>query len=77
MNYNVIIIAEADLPDDPAFVHPFQANNFEDFAVAVGEAIARWRRHSPNRNFLQAGCTVLVEKAVFNCSVQAVADEVS
>ncbi len=77
MKYNVIILTEADLPDDLAFVYPFKANKFEDFEVAVGEAIARWRRHSPNRNFLEAGCTVLVEKAALSCSVQAVADEVS
>ena len=74
MNYNVIIITEADLPDDPAFVCPFKANKIEDFE---GEAIAEWRRYNPNRNFLKAGCTVLVEKAVFSRSAQAVADEVS
>ena len=44
MNYNVIIITEADLPDDPAFVHPFEANIFDDVRIAVGEAIAEWRR---------------------------------
>jgi hypothetical protein len=77
MNYNVIIIAEADLPDDPAFVHPFKANKLDDLKVAVGEAIAQWRRYNANRHFLEAGCTVLVEKAVFSCSVRAVADEVS
>ena len=72
MNYNVIVITEADLPDDPAFVHPFTANELDDFEVAVGEAIAEWRRYNPNRNFLEAGCTVLVEKAVFGRSPQAV-----
>ena len=77
MNYNVVIIAEDDRPDDPAFVYPFKANKIEDFEVAVGEAIARWRRYSPNKNVLEAGCTVLVEKAVLSCSVQAVANEVS
>ena len=77
MDYNVIIITEADLSDDPAFVHPFKANTVDDLKVAVGEAIAEWRRHNPNQNFLEAGCTVLVEKAVFSCSAQALADEVS
>ncbi len=75
MNYNVIVITEADLPDDPAFIHPFKVNKFDDFEVAVGEAIAEWRRYNPNRDFLEAGCTVLVEKALFTGSVQAVADE--
>jgi hypothetical protein len=41
------------------------------------QAIAEWRRYNPNQNFLEAGCTVLVEKAVFDCSAHAVADEVS
>jgi hypothetical protein len=77
MHYNVIIITEADLPDDPAFVHPFKANTFDDLKVAVSEAIAEWRRYNPNRDFLEAGCTVLVEKAVLSRSVQTVADEVS
>jgi hypothetical protein len=40
MEYNVIIITEADLSDDLAFVHPFKANAVDDFKVAVGEAIA-------------------------------------
>ena len=77
MNYNVIVITKADLPDDPAFVRPFKANKIEDFEVGVGEAIAARRRYNPSRNFLKAGCTVLVEKAVFSRSAQAVADEVS
>jgi len=77
MYYNVIIITEADLPDDPAFVHPFKADKLDEFEVGVREAIAEWRRYNPNRNFLKAGCTVLVEKAVFSRSAQAVADEVS
>jgi hypothetical protein len=77
VNYNVIIITEADLPDEPAFVHPFKANKLDDFEVAAGQAIAQWRRYNRNRNFLQTGCTVLVEKAVFSRSTQAVADEVS
>jgi len=77
MNYNVIIITEADLPDDPAFVRPFKATKVGDFEVAVGEAIGEWRRYNPNRNFLEAGCTVLVEKAVFSHSAQAIAGEVS
>jgi hypothetical protein len=64
MNYNVIIITEADLPDDPAFVRAFTANKLEDFTVAVGDAIAQWRRYNPNGNFLEVGHTVLVEKAV-------------
>jgi hypothetical protein len=50
MNYNVII-TEGGLPDDPACVHPFKANKLDDFKVAVGEPIARWRRYSPNRHF--------------------------
>ena len=77
MNYDVIIITEADFSDDPAFIYPFRANKVEDFEVAVREAIAEWRRYNPNRDFLEAGCTVLVEKAIFSCSAQAVADEVS
>jgi hypothetical protein len=77
MNYDVIIITEADFSDDRAFVYPFKANTFDDLKVAVGEAIAEWRRYNPNQNFLEAGCTVLVEKAIFSCSVQAVADAVS
>jgi hypothetical protein len=77
MNYDVIIITDADLPDDPAFVYPFKANKIEDLEVGVREAIAEWRRHNPNQNFLEAGCTVLVEKAaVFSCLAHAVADEV-
>ena len=64
MNYDVIIITEADLPDDIAFIYPFQANKVEDFEVAIREAIAVWRRYNPNQNFLEAGCTVLVEKAI-------------
>jgi hypothetical protein len=51
-----------------------RANKVEDFEVAVREAIAEWRRYNPNRDFLEAGCTVLVEKAVFSCSAQAVAE---
>ena len=77
MNYDVIIITDADLSNDPAFVYPFRVNKLEDFEVAVREAIAEWRRYNPNQNFLEAGCTVLVEKAVFSCTAQAVADEVS
>jgi hypothetical protein len=73
MEYNVIIITEADLSDDLAFVHPFKANAVDDFKVAVGEAIAEWRRYNLDRDFLEAGCTVLVEQAVFTGSVQAVA----
>ena len=76
MDYNVIIVTEADLSDDPAFVHPFKPNTVDDFKVAVGEAIAEWRRYNPNRDFLEAGCTVLIEQAVFTGSAQAVADEV-
>ena len=77
MNYDVIIITEADFSDDRAFVYPFKANTFDDLKVAVDEAIAEWRRHNPNQDFLEAGSTVLVEKAVFSCLAQAVADEVS
>jgi hypothetical protein len=62
MNYDVIIIAEADFSDDPAFIYPFRADKVEDFEVAVRKAIAEWRRYNPNRDFLEAGCTVLVEK---------------
>jgi hypothetical protein len=40
MNYDVIIITDADLSDDPAFIYPFRANKIEDFEVAVREAIA-------------------------------------
>jgi hypothetical protein len=75
MNYDVIIITEADFSDDPAFTYPFR--KVGDFEVAVREAMAEWRRFNPNRDFLEAGCTVLVEKAIFSCSAQAVADEVS
>ena len=77
MNYDVIIITEADFSDDPAFIYPFRANKVEDFEVAVREAIAEWRRYNPNQNFLEAGFTVLVEKAIFSCSARAVADAVS
>jgi|HubBroStandDraft_6_1064221.scaffolds.fasta_scaffold328374_2 hypothetical protein len=77
MNYDVIIITEADFSDDPAFIYPFRANKVEDFEAAVKEAIAEWRRYNPNRNFLEAWRTVLVEKAIFSCSAQAVADAVS
>jgi hypothetical protein len=77
MNYDVIIITEADCSDDPAFVYPFRANKIEDFEVGVREAIAEWRRCNPNQNSLEAGCTVLVEKAVFIRSAQTVTDEVS
>jgi hypothetical protein len=77
MNYDVIIITDADLSDDPAFVYPFRANKVDDFEVAVREAIGEWLRYNPNQNILEAGCTVLVEKAVFSCSTQAVADEAS
>ena len=76
MDYNIIIIAEADLSDDPAFVHRFKANTFDDLKVAVDEAIAEWRRYNPNRDFLEAGCTMLVERAMFTGAAQAVADEV-
>lgn len=76
MDYNVIIITEADLSDDLAFVHPFKVHKFEDFEVAVGEAIAEWRRRNPNPDFRDAGCTVLVEQAVFTRASQAVAVEV-
>ena len=77
MNYDVIIITEADFSDDPAFIYPFRANKIEDFEVAVREAIAEWRRYNPNHDLLEAGCTVVVEKAVFSCTAQAGADEVS
>jgi hypothetical protein len=77
MNYDVIIITDADLSNDPAFIYPFRVNKLEDFEVAVRDAIAEWQRYHPNQNFLEAGCTVLVEKAVFSCTAQAVADEVS
>jgi hypothetical protein len=70
MNYAVIIITEADFSDGPAFIYPFRANKVEDFEVAVREAIAEWRRYNPNQDFLEAGCTVLVEKAVFSCSAK-------
>jgi hypothetical protein len=77
MNYDVIIITEANFSDDPAFVYPFKANKIEDFEVGVREAIAEWRQYNPNRNFLEVGCTVLVEKSVCSRSAQAVVDEVS
>jgi len=62
MNYNVIIISEDDLPDDPAFVYPFKANRIEDFEAGVREAMAEWPRQNPDRDFMKAGCTVLIEK---------------
>jgi hypothetical protein len=55
MNYDVIIITEADFSDDPAFVYPFRANKIEDFEVAVREAIAEWRRYNPNQDFPGGG----------------------
>lgn len=76
MDYNVIIITEADLSDDPAFIHPFKASTIADFNCAVCEAIAEWRCNNPDRNFLEAGCTVLVEKAAFTGAIQAAAGEV-
>jgi hypothetical protein len=76
MYHDVVIITEADFSDDPAFIYPFRANKVEDFEVGVREEIAEWRRDNSNQNFLEAGCTVLVEKAVFSCSAQAVADAV-
>jgi hypothetical protein len=45
INYNVIIITEADFSDDPAFVYPFKATKIEDFEVGVRKAIAEWRRY--------------------------------
>jgi hypothetical protein len=75
MDYNVIIIAEADLLNDPVFVHRFKANGFNDFRDAVGEAIVEWRRLNPRRDFLKARCTVLVEQAVFTGSTQAFEDK--
>ena len=77
MNYDVIIITEADFSDGPAFVYSFRANKIEDFGVAVREAITEWRRYNPNQDFLEAGCTVLVEKAVFSCSAKPLANAVS
>jgi hypothetical protein len=76
MDYNVIIITQADLSDDPAFVFPFKANTVDNFGVAVGEAIAEWRRYNPDRDFLEARCTVLIEQPVLIGSAQAVAHEV-
>jgi hypothetical protein len=76
MDYNVIIITEADLSDDPAFVYPFKANKIDDFKAAVGKAIAEWRHCNPDRGFLETGCTMLVEQAVFTGAAQAVADKV-
>jgi hypothetical protein len=63
MHYDVIITTEADFADDLAFVYPFRANKIKDFEVGVRKAIAEWRRDNPDRNFLETGCTVLVEKA--------------
>jgi hypothetical protein len=77
MNYDVIIITDADLSDDPAFIYPFKAYKVDDFEIAVREAITEWRRNNPNHDFLEAGCTVLVEKAVFSCSAKPLADAVS
>jgi hypothetical protein len=74
MNYEVIIITKADFADDPAFVYPFKANKIDDFEVGVREAIAEWRRYNPNRNFLEVGCTVLVENAFFIRSARAIGD---
>ena len=77
MNYNVIIITEADLPDDPAFVYPFEANKLEDLEVGVREAIVEWGQFNSHRSLLEVGCTVLVEKTVVSWLPQATADEVS
>ena len=76
MDYNVIIITEGEFSDDPAFVHPFQASTNSDLNRAVREAIAGWRRCNPDRVFLESGCTVLVEKAMFIGAAQAAAAEV-
>ena len=62
MNYNVIIISEDDLPDDPAFVYPFKVTTIEGFERAIRESIAKWQRQNPDRDFMKAGCTVLIEK---------------
>jgi hypothetical protein len=42
MDYDVIIITDADLSDDLPFVYPFRANKIEDFEVGVREAITEW-----------------------------------
>ena len=62
MDYNVIIISEDDLPDDPAFVYPFKANKIEDFEAAGRKSIAEWRRQNPHWDFVETGCTMLIEK---------------
>ena len=62
MNCNVIIVSEDDRPDDPAFVYPFEAHKIEDLEVAVRGAMVEWSRQNPDRDFMKAGCTVLIEK---------------
>jgi hypothetical protein len=39
MNYDVIIITDGDLSDDPAFVYPFKANKIEDFEAGCGRQL--------------------------------------
>jgi hypothetical protein len=41
MDYDVTILTEADLSDDPAFFHPLTASTIADFNGAVGEANRR------------------------------------
>jgi hypothetical protein len=76
MNYDVIIITEADFSDDPAFIYPFKANRIEDFEVGVREAIAEWRRCNHNQISWRPAARCWL-KAIFSCSAQAVADAVS
>jgi UDP-N-acetylenolpyruvoylglucosamine reductase len=41
MNYDVIIITEADFSDDPAFVYPFRRRVLETSGVALEWEIKR------------------------------------
>jgi hypothetical protein len=49
MDYNVIIITEADFSDDPPSFTLSRRPHY-DFKVAVGEAIAEWQRDNPNES---------------------------
>ena len=66
MDYSVIIIGEADLPDDPALVFPFKAYKIEDLEAALAAAMAKWSRQNPGRDFPKTGCTVLIERAPYS-----------
>ena len=70
IDYNVIIITEAEFSDNPAFVRPFKAKTFDDFKVAEGEAM-RTGGVTILTGFRRGRCTVLVERASFTGAIRA------